>query len=183
MEDILEELQAISNTGTDREERLRDRKQIEVEESLETLSHYLDGVFRIPGTGWRFGLDALIGLVPNVGDLSTALLSFYILIAGVRYGVPKVTLLRMALNIGLDYLIGVIPFAGDAFDFFWKHNKRNMELIRERGQGRGTGKFSDWLFVGIIITVLVGLLAGSILMSLFILAVFFKGFYDLLNMA
>src|SRR5689334_2194154 len=96
----------------------QNRRQIEVEESLDTLSHYLDGLFRIPGTGWRFGLDSLIGLIPNVGDISTSLLSFYILIAGVRYGVPKITLVRMAFNIGLDYVVGSIPFIGDAFDFF-----------------------------------------------------------------
>ena len=139
-------------------------------------------MFRIPGTGWRFGLDSLIGLVPNVGDISTALVSFYILIAGARYGVPKITLLRMAMNIGLDYVIGIIPFVGDAFDFFWKHNQRNMDLIRERGKGKGEGSRSDYLFVFLIIGVLVGLLAGSIFLSLFIIALFFKGIYDMLNM-
>jgi len=181
MEDILEELKPIegpSKRGLSR----KDRKQIEVEESLETLSHYLDGLFRIPGTGWRFGLDSLIGLVPNVGDISTALVSFYILIAGVRYGVPKVTLLRMALNIGLDYLIGIIPVAGDAFDFFWKHNQRNMDLIRERGQGLGKGTKSDWMFIGVIIGVLVAILGGSILISLFLIGFFFKSLYDLFYM-
>ena len=87
----------------------------------------------------------------------------------------------MALNIGLDYLIGIIPVVGDAFDFFWKHNKRNMELIRERGKGRGTGSNSDWIFVGLIIFVLIGILAGSVFLSLLILALFFKGAYDLLT--
>ena len=178
MEDVLEELQAIEESpkrGLTRKER----KQIQVEDSLETLSHYLDGLFRIPGTGWRFGLDSLIGLVPNVGDISTALVSFYILIAGVRYGVPKITILRMAMNIGVDYLIGIIPFIGDAFDFFWKHNQRNMDLIRERGQGRGEGTTSDWIFVIVLIGSLVGLLASSIILSIFIIALFFKGIYDL----
>ena len=69
----------------------QERKQIEIEESLETLSHYLDGLFKIPGVGW-FGLDALIGLIPNVGDITTSCSLFYILVAGVRYGVPKITL-------------------------------------------------------------------------------------------
>ena len=138
-----------------------ERRQIEVEHSLDTLAHYLDGLFRIPGTGWRFGLDSLIGLVPNVGDISTALVSFYILIAGVRYGVPKITLLRMAFNIGLDYLIGVIPVIGDAFDFFWKSNQKNMDLIREHGKGRGEGTGGDWVFVVVTISVLLGILAGE----------------------
>ena len=78
------------------------QKQVEIEEGLDNLAHYLDGLFRVPGTGWRFGLDAVIGLIPNVGDTITSFASFYILFAGVRYGVPKITLLRMAFNIGLD---------------------------------------------------------------------------------
>ncbi len=147
----------------------KDSKQLEIEESLDTLSHYLDGLFRIPGTGWRFGLDSLIGLIPNVGDISTSLVSFYILIAGVRYGVPKITLVRMAFNIGLDYLVGAIPFIGDAFDFFWKSNQQNMDLIRERGTGHGKGTTSDWIFVIVMILILLGLLVSSIFVSLFIL--------------
>lgn len=147
----------------------QERKRIEVEESLDTLSHYLDGLFKIPGTGWRFGLDSIIGLIPNVGDITTSLVSFYILVAGVRYGVPKITLVRMAFNIGLDYLVGSIPFIGDAFDFFWKANKQNMDLIRERGKGHGTGTTSDWIFVIAIILILIGILVGSIFVSLLIL--------------
>jgi hypothetical protein len=147
----------------------KDSKQLEIEKSLDTLSHYLDGLFKIPGVGWRFGLDSLVGLIPNVGDISTSLVSFYILIAGVRYGVPKITLVRMAFNIGLDYAIGAIPFIGDAFDFFWKSNKQNMDLIRERGTGRGNGTTSDWIFVIVMILILLALLASSIFISLLIL--------------
>lgn len=145
------------------------RREIEIEESLETLSHYLDGLFKIPGVGWRFGLDSLIGLIPNVGDVSTALVSFYILVAGVRYGVPKITLARMAFNVGLDYLVGVIPFVGDAFDFVWKANKQNMDLIRERGTGQGNGTTGDYIFVIATIVILIGILAGSVFLSIFFL--------------
>lgn len=179
MRDI-EELQRIEDQ-TDRGSDRRNRKEIEIEESLETLSRYLDGLFHIPGVGWKFGLDSILGLIPNVGDISTALVSFYILVAGVRYGVPKITLLRMAFNIGLDYVVGVIPFIGDAFDFFWRSNKQNMDLIRERGAGRGQGTATDWVFVIGIIVVLLGLLFGSIVLSLLILGVFFKGLWDLLG--
>jgi hypothetical protein len=158
------------------------QKQIEIEESLEMLSRYLDGLFKVPGTGFRFGLDSLIGLIPNVGDISTSLVSFYILIAGVRYGVPKITLVRMAFNIGLDYVVGVIPFIGDAFDFFWKANKRNMDLIRENAEGRGRGTMSDWLFVIAMILLLIGILVGSVLLSLFILGTIFYQFGKWLGM-
>ena len=142
---------------------------IEIEEGLDDLARYLDGLFRIPGTGWRFGLDALIGLIPNVGDTITSLASFYILIAGVRYGVPKITLLRMAFNIGLDYAVGSIPFIGDAFDFFWKANKQNLDLIRERATGKGQGTTSDYVFIFGLIGLLILLLIGSIIVSAFIL--------------
>jgi hypothetical protein len=146
-------------------DRLEQRKQIEVEKSLDDLARYLDGLFRIPGTNWRFGLDALIGLVPNVGDTLTSFASFYILFAGVRYGVPKITLLRMAFNIAVDYLVGSIPFIGDAFDFVWKSNQQNMNLIRTRASGHGKGKTSDYVFVFGLIFLLIAILVGSIIVS------------------
>ena len=145
------------------------QKQIEVEKGLDDLSHYLDGLFRVPGTGWRFGLDALIGLIPNVGDTLTSFASFYILVAGVRYGVPKITLLRMAFNIGLDYVVGMVPFIGDAFDFVWKANRQNMNLIRTRAAGLGKGTTSDYVFVFGLIGLLIALLVGSIFVSALIL--------------
>lgn len=151
------------------EKAKEERKQVEIEQSLENLSLYLDDWVKIPILGWRFGLDALIGLIPSVGDSITSIASFYILIAGARYGVPKITLLRMAFNIGLDYVVGSIPFLGDAFDFVWKANKKNMELIRTRGAGKGEGKTSDYLFVGLIILALIAVLVGSIAASLYIL--------------
>jgi hypothetical protein len=149
------------------------RREIEIEQGLDNLAHYLDGLFRVPGTTWRFGLDGLIGLVPNVGDTITSFASFYILLAGVRYGVPKITLLRMAFNIGVDYIVGAIPFVGDAFDFFWKSNKKNMALIRERATGNDEGTKSDYLFVFAIIGLLILLLLGSIFVSLYIIGSIF----------
>ena len=141
------------------------QKQIEIEKGLDDLSFYLDGLFRVPGTTWRFGLDSLIGLVPNFGDTLTSFASFYILFAGVRYGVPKIILLRMAFNIGLDYVVGMIPFIGDAFDFVWKANKQNMDLIRTHAAGHGKGTTSDYVFVFGLIGLLILLLIGSIVAS------------------
>jgi hypothetical protein len=151
-------------------EKLETRKQIEIEKSLDQLAFYLDDLFRIPGVGWRFGLDAVIGLVPNIGDTLTMLPAFYILLAGVRYGVPKITLLRMAVNLGVDYLVGSIPFIGDAFDFVWKANDQNMRLIRARAtHAGGAGKTSDYVFVLGLMGVLLLLLILSIIASGFIL--------------
>jgi hypothetical protein len=154
----------------------RKPETVEVERSLDRLSHLLDGLFRIPGTTWRFGLDAIVGLIPGVGDAATSLASFYILAAGVRYRVPKVTLLRMGMNIGLDFLLGSVPVVGDLFDFAWKSNEMNMELIRKRATVKSAdeakqGRKSDWLFVGLIILILVGLLIGSVFLAVYVLKV------------
>jgi hypothetical protein len=171
----MKEIQARPRFGMTKEER----KRIEIEDGLESLSKYLDDWVKIPVVGWRFGLDALIGLIPNVGDTVTSLASFYILIAGVRYGVPKITLVRMAFNIGLDYVVGAIPFVGDAFDFFWKANRQNMDLIRERGTGKGNGTTGDYIFVFGVILLLIALLVASIMVSLYILSLFFREIFNL----
>jgi hypothetical protein len=147
--------------------------QVEIEQSLDQLSRWMDGLFRIPGTGWRFGLDAIVGLIPGVGDTVSTLTGFYILAAGVRYRVSKVTLLRMGLNIGVDYLFGAIPVIGDIFDMAWKSNQRNVELLRRRAtvsaEEAHSGRTSDWLFVGLVMLVLLALLVGSITILWFIL--------------
>jgi hypothetical protein len=149
------------------------RTRAEVERSLDQLSLLMDGLFRIPGTGWRVGLDAIIGLIPGVGDFATTAVSLYILAAGVRYRVPKVTLLRMAANIGVDYLIGTIPVVGDLFDAAWKSNQMNVELVRRRASVSAEeavhGRASDWLFLGVLVIGLLALLAGSIAVSLWLL--------------
>ncbi|HZG53376.1 MAG TPA: DUF4112 domain-containing protein, partial [Pyrinomonadaceae bacterium] len=142
------------------------RSQVEIEQSLDQLSRWMDGLFRIPGTGWRFGLDAIVGLIPGVGDTASTLVGFYILAAGVRYRVSKVTLLRMGLNIGVDYVFGAIPVVGDLFDAAWKSSQKNVELLRRRAtvsaEDAHSGRTSDWLFVGLVMLALLALLAGSL---------------------
>src|ERR1041384_5467703 len=144
-----------------------------VDKSLERLSWLMDDLFRVPVLGWRFGLDALIGLIPGFGDTSTSLVSFYILAAAVRYRVPKITLLRMGMNIGIDYLVGSLPIVGDLADAWWKSNRMNLDLLRKRATVTAaearSGKASDWLFVGGIILGLTALALGSAAVSLYIL--------------
>jgi hypothetical protein len=159
--------------------RRQERAKEDIERGLDQLSRYMDGLIRIPGTGWRIGLDALIGLVPGVGDFATTAISFYILAAGVRYRVPKVTLLRMALNIAIDYVIGAVPVVGDILDVAWKSNQMNVELLRQRAtvgaEEAREGRLGDWLFVGLIMLVLLVLLVGSIGFSLWLLSRIFTG--------
>ena len=133
----------------------------------------MDDLFRVPVLGWRFGLDALIGLVPGLGDTSTALVSFYILASAVRYRVPKITLLRMGLNIGIDYVVGSLPVIGDFADAWWKSNRMNLELLQKRAtvsaEEARSGKASDWLFVGGIIVGLAALAIASAAVSIYLL--------------
>src|SRR5690349_8699361 len=130
----------------------KNRNPARVEKSLEQLSWLMDDMFRIPVIGWRFGLDALVGLIPGFGDTATSLVSFYILAAAVRYRVPKITLLRMGMNVGIDYLVGSLPLVGDFLDAWWKSNHRNLDLLKKRATVSAdearAGRASDWLFVG-----------------------------------
>jgi hypothetical protein len=143
-----------------------------VDVSLDRLSWLMDDLIRVPGLGWRFGLDALVGLIPGFGDTATSLVSFYILVAAVRHRVPKITILRMALNLALDYVLGSVPFVGDLFDAWWKSNQKNVALLKERatveGEAAREGRFSDWLFVAAIICGLIGLALGSAFVSLYL---------------
>ncbi|HEV8368462.1 MAG TPA: DUF4112 domain-containing protein [Pyrinomonadaceae bacterium] len=142
-----------------------------VDQNIERLSWLMDDLFRIPVLGWRFGLDAIIGLIPAFGDTTTSLVSFYILASAVRYRVPKITLLRMGLNIAIDYVVGSVPVVGDLFDAWWKSNQMNVELLKRRALVSAeaeTGKASDWLFVGAIIVGLIGLVIGSVALSVFL---------------
>ena len=152
---------------------LKQHERADVERSLDQLSRMMDGLFRVPGTGWRFGLDALVGLIPGVGDFATTAVSFYILAAGVRYRVPKVTLLRMGANVAVDYLLGAVPVVGDLFDVAWKSNQMNVELLRKRAsvspEEATKGRASDWLFLGVILLGLLLLLVASLAVSLWLL--------------
>ena len=147
--------------------------RISTKKSLDDLAWLMDDMFRIPGIGWRIGLDALVGLIPGFGDTATSLASFYILASAVRYGVPKVTILRMALNIGIDYAVGSLPVVGDLFDAWWKSNQMNVDLVRKRATVSADearkGKTSDWLFVGAIMLGLAALAIGAAALSVYIL--------------
>ena len=151
----------------------RPPRSVKVDESLDRLGWLMDDLIRVPGLGWRFGLDAIVGLIPGFGDTATSLVSFYILVAAVRYRVPKVTVLRMGLNIGIDYLLGSLPLIGDVFDAWWKSNQMNIELLRERATVSASearkGTLSDWIFVGLIILLLAGLAIGAAAVSISLL--------------
>jgi hypothetical protein len=105
---------------------------------LERLAHWMDGAFRVPGLGWRFGLDGILGLVPGAGDTVAGLVGLYMLLEARRLGAPSAVILRMLANLGLDLAVGSVPVLGDVFDFAFKANRRNLDLLRRHLAERPT---------------------------------------------
>ena len=98
---------------------------------VRVLAKLLDNAISIPGTRFKFGFDAIIGLIPGVGDVLGAILSGYIVLEAARAEVPPLTLARMLVNVGIDTLLGSIPVAGDVFDAAWKANLMNVALLEQ----------------------------------------------------
>jgi hypothetical protein len=120
-------------------------------DGLRALQRMLDEAFRVPGTRFRFGWDAIIGLIPWAGDVVTAVMAGAIIVQAHHMRVPKVIQLRMLLNVGIDLVVGVVPFVGDVADVFWKSNTKNMQLLERHAALPGPPTTGDWLFVGSII--------------------------------
>ena len=97
---------------------------------IEALEYVLERSFTVPGWGRKFGLDALGGLIPIAGDLITGAMSAYLVWEARNLGLPKRKLARMAMNVGIDSTIGMIPIVGDAFDFFYRSNSRNLRIVK-----------------------------------------------------
>jgi hypothetical protein len=128
------------------------------------LAELLDQRFRIPGTSMRIGLDPIIGLIPGIGDTLANLAGSAILFIGAKANLPKVVLLRMALNIALNTLVGAIPFVGDLFSIWFRSNVRNAQLLeRYASQPRTSAATTDWLFVFAVIGGLVLLLIAVLI--------------------
>ncbi len=132
--------------------------RITSDENLDLLSHLLDDWLRIPGTSIRFGIDAVVGLVPGFGDLLAGLFSCVLPVVAWMRGVPYVTLARMIVNLLLDILIGAVPIFGDAFHVAWKANRRNYALMTRHLQQPQRYTWKDrvflWLLAGAVIVVL-----------------------------
>jgi hypothetical protein len=96
---------------------------------LEQLAWLLDSSIPVPGTRLTVGVDAIVGLIPILGDLIGVLLSSFIIGEAARLGAPRLLLMRMAFNVGVEGIIGIVPLAGDLFDAAWKANQRNVRLL------------------------------------------------------
>lgn len=139
---------------------------------IDHLARLMDAQFRIPGTRIRFGLDALIGLIPGAGDLSTFAVSGYMLWIMAHNGASGYVLARMVLNILVDALFGSIPLLGDLFDVAFKANMRNMRLMQEHyREGRHQG--SAWKVIVPVLIVLFLVIAGIVYLMYRLLASLF----------
>ena len=126
-------------------------------DSIRKLMRLLDEAFRVPGTNLRFGWDPIIGLVPWIGDVLTAVLGSAIVVKAHRLRVPGVVQIRMLLNIGIDVLVGVVPVVGDAADFLWKANTKNLALLERHAPQVQPATRGDWLFVVSIVGAVVAM--------------------------
>ena len=126
--------------------------------NLDLLSHLLDDFIRVPGTTIRFGLDGIIGLVPGVGDLLGGLASCILILAACARGVPRVTVARMMLNVGIETVVGSLPVVGDMFDIWFRANRRNYALMTQSLAQTRRRSWTDWLFLSAALLVLLGLI-------------------------
>jgi len=133
-------------------------------EPLRTVTRLMDQAVRVPGSPIRFGLDALIGLLPGIGDVVGGVISTWFLVTGARLGAPPTVLARMGLNVAVDALLGAIPLLGDLFDVGWKANVRNLALLESHvSDPLATRRQSTWALGVTVVAVLLTL--GSILVA------------------
>ena len=128
-------------------------------QNLSVLAKLMDSQFKIPGTNIKFGLDALIGLIPGVGDFATFLISGYMVTVLASNGASGFVLARMVLNVIIDSLFGAIPILGDIFDVAFKANQRNITLMQQH-YVEGRHKGSAWKVVIPLLFILLIFIGG-----------------------
>lgn len=132
--------------------------------ALRRFAFLMDEAFAIPGTRIRVGLDALIGLVPGIGDIVGGMLSTWIIAGALRHRVPARIILRMVFNVAIDLIFGSIPVAGDVFDFLYEENMKNMRLL-ERYRDRQRPPRSP-ASIALVLALIIAFLAGLALLLL-----------------
>jgi len=125
-----------------------------------TFFWLLDNSIPVPGTGRRFGIDALIGLVPGIGDVVSGAIGLVVVWRGSRMGLPRIVVARMLLNALLDVAVGAIPVAGDAFDLWFKANTRNLMLMRCHLERPDESTRDDWVAVLLLVAAGLGVVVA-----------------------
>jgi hypothetical protein len=139
-------------------------------EGLRRWANLLDNAFRIPGTRIRFGLDAIIGLVPGVGDLSAPVFAAVILVTGFKLRLPAIVQARMVLNAAIDMLLGLVPFLGDLADIAWKANLRNLALLERHAHPGVPPSRNDYVFVIVCVIALAFIAMAPIILLAYVLS-------------
>ena len=134
--------------------------------ALRKFAYLMDQAFPLPGTNIRVGLDAVLGLIPGIGDVMGAMLSTWIIAGALRHRVPAHVIARMVFNVAVDLIFGAIPVAGDVFDFLYEENMKNMRLLeKHRDRTRPPRRSRD------IALILGGIIAFLVLLALALLGV------------
>lgn len=148
---------------------------------LKALAMLMDNLIEVPGLRVKAGLDALLGLIPGLGDLISSLISLYIIQAASQQGVPRVTMARMGANVLIDMALGAVPFVGDIFDIYYKANEKNLLLLQQHVQSTpkearrrqwGDGLFLAGIVLGVL-AVLVMLMTVAYLLAMWIQSLVF----------
>lgn len=140
-----------------------------VEARIARVTHLLDDLVPVPGTGQRVGVDPVIGLIPVVGDVVAAGVGGWVILEAARFGVPRIALARMVVNLVIDLAIGAIPLLGDLLDIVSRSNSANLAIFRTHALDPGASTRGDRLFFAGLVLVLAGLiwaiawLAGQVL--------------------
>ena len=139
---------------------LIDDEAEQIKRQMEQLAWLMDESISLPGTKLSLGADALLGLIPGLGDLLSAAISTYILRLAIKLKVPRVVLVRMALNSLIDLLVGTIPVIGDMFDIVWKANRKNVDLVIRHLEDPHKLRQQSWAQVGGLAAITLALILG-----------------------
>ena len=144
--------------------------------ALRRFAFLMDEMFRVPGTPFRIGVDALLGLIPGIGDIIGGVLSTWIVAGALRHRVPASIIVRMVFNIAADLLLGAVPVAGDVFDFMFEENVKNMRLLEKyRDRRRPPRSTAAIALVAIAIALFVALFAIAIVVGLITIVLWIVG--------
>lgn len=141
---------------------------------IEGATRLLDDAVRIPGTSLKIGLDPVLGLIPGVGDVTTAVMALVVFRTSLRLGVPRIIMVRMGLNIAFDCLMGIVPILGDAGDIVFKSNRRNMVLLQRYAAGPRKAKLGDQLVVWGVGAGLAAVMVGSFWLTWVVVQALFR---------
>jgi hypothetical protein len=135
---------------------------------VRAISKVMDTAFTLPGTNFKFGVDAVVGLIPVVGDVVGGVIGTYIIFVAAKMGVPKPVLTRMLMNVGADAVAGAVPVVGDALDAAWRANAMNVRLLEQSLAEPRAARRQSWALMLGLIAAVIGIVAASVALTVWI---------------